>query len=143
MIKETVGSRGKTAEKLVLDALKALNTRESMTFFRLADARAAAGPLAKQPGDFVYFSKGVGGIIEVKSTQHAYRLTKNSVSQLPMLKKLTLAGARSIILILHKGEKVWRVVQEEHLAIEQPSWDLRSYKTFSSAEDALLSTGIF
>lgn len=143
MIKESVGSRGKTAEKMVWDALKRLNVKQSVAFFRLADARAAAGALASQPGDFVFFSDGRGGILEVKSTQHPYRLPKGSVPQLPVLKMLSMAGAQSYVIVLHKGDARWRVVSDRDLKIGVPSWDLRHFPTFATADEALLSTGAF
>ena len=73
---EKIGQRGKSAEKIVEGVLKSWNTSASFAYFRLADARAARNFLAAQPGDFAYFSGTFAGIIEVKSSQHSYRIAK-------------------------------------------------------------------
>lgn len=143
MIKESVGQRGKTAEKEVKKCLDTLNGMSRFAYWRLADARAAGGRLAAQPGDFGYFSNGTGGILEVKSTEHDYRITKDAVSQLPTLNKLTIAGARCFVIILHKGLDKWRIVDTVTLNIGAPSWDLRKEPLFDSAAEALKSTGVF
>ena len=142
-IKESAGSKGKTAEKIVEGVLKSWNTSASFAYFRLADARAARNFLAAQPGDFAYFSGTFAGIIEVKETRHSYRIAKDKVSQLPVLHKLAYAGAKSVILIQHTTENVWRAVLPTELTIGQPSWDLRHLPTYTSAEAALKSTGWF
>lgn len=143
MIKESVGQRGKAAEKAVKTLLEKLNNQADFAFWRLADARAAGGRLQAQPGDFAYFSKGKGGVLEVKSTEHDYRLTKDAVSQLPTLTKLHLAGAQCPILVLHKALNQWRVIFPIDLPIGPPSWDLRQFPLYGSAEEALRSTGFF
>lgn len=137
------GQRGKAAEKIVEGVLKDWNTSASFAYFRLADSRAARNYLAAQPGDFAYYSGEVAGIIEVKSSQHSYRIAKDKISQLPVLHKLSYAGAKSVILIQHTTENVWRAVLPTDLTIGQPSWDLSPFPTYASAEAALKSTGWF
>ena len=140
---EKIGQRGKSAEKIVEGVLKSWNTSASFAYFRLADARAARNFLAAQPGDFAYFSGTFAGIIEVKSSQHSYRIAKDKISQLPVLQKLAYAGAKSVILIHHTTENVWRAVHPLDLTIGLPSWDLSHLPTYTSAEAALKSTGWF
>jgi len=143
MKSESVGQRGKTAEKIVEALLKDWNRSQGFAYWRLADARAAMGRLAAQPGDFGYFCGENAGIIEVKSTEHNYRLPKAMLSQLPTLLKLEMAGASSVILVLHKGTELWRWIKPDLLDPSAPSWDLRNFATFSSAEEALKATGYF
>lgn len=141
--KEATGQRGKLAEKAVEKLLKKWNSRAAFAYWRLPDTRSARSYLAAQPGDFAYFCDGSGGIIEVKSTEHAYRLPRAMVPQLPTLNMMHLAGAQSIILVNHSKEGVWRWALPEKLQTDAPSWDLRSYPTYASAEEALMATGWF
>ena len=143
MLKETVGQRGKQAEKIVSDILKRWNNKASFAFWRLPDSRSARSFIAAQPGDFGFFSGAYAGILEVKSSLHPCRIAKDKISQLPTLHKLELAGAHSVILIHHSAIDVWRAVKPAQLPMGVPSWDLSGFEGFSSAEDALISTGYF
>ena len=140
---EDVGQRGKAAEKRVDAVLKKWNDKAGFAYWRLPDTRAARNYLPAQPGDFGFFCNKRGGIIEVKATEHAYRLPKGKIAQLPMLRVLAMAGAHSVILIHHSKEDVWRAVPPGWLAPDVPSWDLTGVPTHANAEDALLSTGWF
>lgn len=141
--KETIGQRGKKAEKEVDVLLKKWNGRASFSHYRMPDARAAMGRLSASPGDFIYFTCTCAGFIEIKSTEHSYRIAKDKISQLPTLKKFEMAGARSVILIHHSTENVWRAVTPDMLIEGSPSWDLSKHQTYSTAEAALISTGYF
>lgn len=143
MTKESVGQRGKIAEKLVEATLKAMNNRTDFAYWRLPDSRSARSYLVAQPGDFCFYSGDYAGIIEVKSTEHACRLTKAHVSQLPTLNKLFWAGACSLIIVNHSIEETWRCVKPELLEIGLPSWDLSEYPEFGTAKEALISSGYF
>lgn len=142
-VNSSTKDRGKAAEKAVEKVLKKWNEYSAFAYWRLPDARSARGYLAAQPGDMVWFCAGRGGIIEIKSTQHAYRIAREKISQLATLKKLDLAGAENLILIQHTEENVWRVVRPGNLDSDVPSWDLRSYPTYDTPEAALRSTGWF
>ena len=139
----SISNTGKKAEKSVETVLKKWNAQAGFAYFRLQDSRAARNFLVAQPGDFAYFSGSCAGIIEVKSTQHSYRLTKDKVSQLPTLKKLSMAGAANLVLVHHTTENVWRILYPGGLDASVPSWDLRNVETYPDAESALFSTGYF
>jgi hypothetical protein len=143
MLKENIGHRGKTAEKEVELALKQLNMSELFAYFRMPDARAAMGRLSASPADFIYFSGDRSGFIEVKSTKHNFRLSRASFSQLPALHKFGYAGASNILLVHHSDLEVWRVIPPEALETDVTSWNLIAYKPWSTAAQALLSTGYF
>lgn len=143
MKKESIGQRGKIAEKAVDALFKKWNGRSHFAFFRMPDARAAMGRLTASPGDFLYFHDKFGGFIEVKTTAHNYRLARAAVSQLPTLQKFSYAGAKNLILVFHSEIDKWRVLFPAGLSMEVPSWDLTDVPTFDSAEDALISTGYF
>ena len=139
----SVSNSGKKAEKLVEAVLKKWNNRAGFAYFRLPDSRAARNFLTAQPGDFAYYCGPRAGILEVKSTQHPYRLAKDKISQLPTLKKLSAAGAANLVLVNHTTEGVWRVLYPGGLDASVPSWDLRAVETYPDAESALLSTRYF
>ena len=139
----SISNTGKKAEKLVEAVLKKWNNRSGFAYFRLPDSRAARNFLMAQPGDFAYYCGPRAGILEVKSTQHSYRLAQDKISQLPTLKKLSAAGAANLVLVNHTTEGVWRVLYPSGLDSSAPSWDLREVPTYPDAESALLSTGWF
>lgn len=134
---------GKETEKLVENLFKDWNSGATFSWHRLPDAKAARGFLAAQPADYVWWNKPHGGYLEVKATKHDYRLAKDKISQLPELRKHALAGADCFILVHHYLLGLWRVVKATDLEVGLPSWDLREVKTFTSAEEALRSTGCF
>jgi hypothetical protein len=139
----SISNTGKKAEKLVEAVLKKWNNRSGFAYFRLPDSRAARNFLMAQPGDFAYYCGPRAGILEVKSTQHSYRLAKDKISQLPTLKKLSAAGAANLVLVNHTTEGVWRVLYPGGLDASVPSWDLRNVETYEDAGTALLCTGYF
>ena len=139
----SISNTGKKAEKLVETVLKKWNNRSGFAYFRLPDSRSARNFLTAQPGDFAYYCGPCAGILEVKSTQHPYRLAKDKISQLPTLKKLSAAGAANLVLVQHTTENVWRVLYPGGLDASVPSWDLRKVETYPDAESALLSTRYF
>lgn len=143
MTTEKIGQRGKKAEKIVDALLRDWNSRADFSFHRMADARAARGRVSASPGDFLYVCGGIAGFIEVKSTEHDYRLSRDKVTQLPTLRKFELAGMRSMVLIHHSKLNAWRVLTPIDMDATIPSWDMRNIPTYPSAEDALLSTGYF
>lgn len=134
---------GKETEKLVEKLFDQWNADSRFSWHRLPDAKAARGFLAAQPADYAWWRLPHGGYLEVKATQHEYRLAKDKVKQLPLLQKHALAGARCFVLVHHYLLGKWRVVNATKMEIGVPSWDLRSYPLFDSAEDALMSTGVF
>ena len=138
-----ISNTGKKAEKLVEAVLKKWNNNSGFAYFRLQDSRAARNFLVAQPGDFAYYCGPRAGILEVKSTQHPYRLARDKISQLPTLKKLSAAGAANLVLVQHTTENVWRILYPGGLDASVPSWDLRNVETYPDAESALFSTGYF
>ena len=139
----TLANRGKASEKIVEAIFKKWNNQMDFSWHRFPDSRSARGALAAQPGDFLYFCKSRAGVVEVKHTEHAYRVAKDKISQLMVLKKFAQAGASSLILIHHGLKNVWRVLDPLSLASDVPSWDLREFPCYPDAETALLSSNYF
>lgn len=143
MKKDERGQRGKSAEKAVEDIFKRWNEQLGFAWHRFPDARAAMGRLSAQPADYLYFSRGGGGFLEVKESKHDYRIAKDKIGQLAVLKKFLHAGADAWILVHHTTIDRWRIVSAYELSLGQPSWVLTDFPTFASAEEALLSTECF
>jgi len=136
---KSLKDRGKDAEKEVLAVLEKMNDASVVfAFERLPDARAAAGRVKKQLSDYIVMDGGYFHPLEVKQTEHNYRLSKDKLDQLPRLKKWARAGARPIVLVHHSELDVWRSVPFEMLAITPlpPSWDLSGLPTYQTAEAA-------
>lgn len=145
--KDEVGQRGKDAEKEVQKVLDKMNVRHTtFAYIRLPDARAAMGRIKKQLGDFVCCSDSQTIALEVKSVNHAYRLPKANLDQLPLLKKFYLAGAECFVLVHFKTTDKWRVVPAYLFESDVTSWDFREFswsKEHDTAQDALDFTNCF
>lgn len=148
--KESIGQRGKTAQDEAKKVLDKMNTKDAhFTYVRLADARAAGGRLKKQLSDYICWWWRIDtGVkysmpLEVKSTEHDYRIGKDDITQLPMLKKSYQAGAYPFVLVLFKGLNQWRIAPIDFFEFGKPSWDMSELKLFDTPEAALSSTGFF
>ncbi|WP_152681303.1 hypothetical protein [Oligella urethralis] len=122
---------------MVHNYLQSLSERVAeFDYERLPDARSAMGRFKSMVGDFAWFYPGRHGVIEVKETQHDYRLAKDKLPQLARLKKRVLAGGTCLILVYHSTANVWRCLDAAKLPlIERGSWDLREMPTFSKVSD--------
>lgn len=134
---------GDATEKLVESLFKDWNSSQDFAWHRMPDAKAARGRMAAQPADYIYRKGETCGWLEVKALKHAYRLPNARLTQLPTLLKWELAGHSSLVLVFHYMENVWRWVKPDLIDPSAPSWDLRNFATFNSAEEALKATGYF
>ena len=129
--------RGKRAEKMVQDYLQKLSERDAnFDYLRLPDSKSAMGRFKSMPADFSWYYPGRHGLIEVKETQHDYRIAKDKIPQLARMKKRVLAGGLCLILVYHSTTKLWRCLNAETLPlIERGSWDLSDYPTYAKVSD--------
>lgn len=134
---------GKETEKLVEALFTDWNANVKFAWGRLPDSKSARAYLKAQPADYMYRCGPCAGFVEVKALKHEYRLPAERVSQLQTLHKWSLAGSADVVLVHHYMIGNWRAVRAEELVTGAPSWDLRQYPTYDSAEAALLSTGYF
>ena len=135
---------GNEVEAQVEKVLKGWNNSVKFAWARLSDTKAARmSMLQAQPADYIYRCGSHAGMIEAKGLVHPYRLPKKNLSQLPTLRKWALAGSEDVILVYHYMQDKWRPVYPIALNPADPSWDLRQFLTFGTAEDALKSTGYF
>lgn len=125
-----VSNTGKQAEAAVQTALKSVSL-PCFDWQRMYDATSARGAFMAQVGDFEVFLPDRHGVIEVKSTQHGYRLAKSAFSdgQRAKLARRMAAGGRIGVLVLHHTTGVWRFVPynlcHETFATGHASLDLR------------------
>jgi hypothetical protein len=146
--KESVGQRGKNAEKTTRDLFEEWNNLAGFAYERLADARAAGGRIKAQISDYMVWlhwdkTKPPRQVpLEVKSIEHAYRLPKANLDQLPRLNKVAMAGAIPLVLV-HFKPVGWRIAGVGYFKYGQPSWDMSDLPVFATAKEALQSTGLF
>lgn len=137
----SLADRGKVAEGKVAKYFDSLNGR-ILGFWaeKLPDARSAGGRLKAVLCDFLVCCNEKPFAIEVKETEHDFRLQSAKIDQLPRLRKARYSGMRCIVLVYHSTLKVWRAAGLDYFDGEIPSsWDLRDLPTFKTPEEALNS----
>lgn len=142
-------NRGKKAEDFVTKFLKMWSEnplrpghREAN---RLTDSKAAGRIIKAAAADFEFFCNlphgTYHGLIEVKETEHEYRLARDKVPQLPRLRKRANCGGLCLVVVHHSTLKVWRVLDAQVLAAtgDKGSWNLTAVPTYRTLEEALES----
>lgn len=137
-------NRGALGEKKVKEYLEewqaACVFRE---FSRLTDTKAAGRIIKAAKADFEYFTDEyqlrIHGLIEVKETEHEYRLGRERLTQLAHLRKREKCGGRSVVVVYHSTLKRWRAVGIPYLASEgdKGSWNLTAFPSFQTVAEAL------
>ena len=104
-------NNGKAAEQAVREALKGIKL-PCFDWQRMYDATSARNAMMAQTGDFQWFLPGRHGVLEVKSTQHEYRLTRGAFSDLQRakLRQRQVAGGEVWVIVHHYTAGVWRCV---------------------------------
>ena len=119
---------------------------------RLTDSKAAGRIIKAAPADFEFFTatgpdSGVFGLIEVKQTEHEYRLDRDRLTQLPRFRRRTKCGGLCILLVLHSTLGRWRAVGTDYLVTsgDKGSWNLKTITSHESAGAALAwyAPGVF
>lgn len=141
--KETIGQRGKNAEKEVTSVLEEFNNLSAFAYERLPDARAAGGRIKAMICDFLVWHATRSILLEVKSVEHDYRLPKANLEQLPRLNKVEKAGGVGVVLVHFKTIDKWRVARTSFFEYGVPSWDMSGLAVFDTPKEALQSTGWF
>ena len=121
--------RGKVAEAKVAAALK--NVPECVAK-RIPDAKA--GSFVAVAGDFSVKYRGRAYLLEVKQTDHNFRLPHGNVSlrQIALMRKSMMAWVICWVLVYHAKLDAWRAVDVEFLRTRTGgSWDLSEYATRS------------
>lgn len=136
------GQKSETAAMKFLDAWQKALPRQR-EFSRLVDTKAAGRVVKAAASDFEFFTLGSGlsvhGLLEVKETEHLYRLERDKVPQLARLRKRANCGGLCLVAVRHSIPNQWRVVTAHYLATtgDKGSWNLADLPTFDSIELAL------
>lgn len=141
----TLGQRGKATEKAVEKVLTRWNNEVlEFAWHRLPDTRSARSFLKAQPADYYLAVMGEAYHLEAKESQHEFRLAKDKVAQLPVLRKFAIAGMPFAVVVHHTTLDKWRCIPHSFFDGDiPPSWDLRQFPLLDSAEAALMATGWF
>lgn len=138
-------NRGKVAETRVQTALKNwMGTSSTREFERLLDTKAAGRTVRAAAADFDFHcldshDRPTSGLIEVKETEHEYRLARDKLPQLPRLRRRTRCGAKCVILVLHSSTGAWRALTPAWLENngDKGSWNLKDQPPFATPLEAL------
>jgi hypothetical protein len=144
--KSRFADRGKEAENATQDYLEWWQERSAYREFnRLPDTKAAGRTIKAAPADFEFYhgspadDRPTFGLIEVKETQHEYRLERDKVTQLARLRKRSKCGGKCPVLVHHSTIDKWRIVLAPQLMEfgDKGSWNLSGFELFDSPDAAL------
>jgi hypothetical protein len=142
--KSRFADRGKEGEKLGQEYLEWWQARSAFREYnRLPDTKAAGRTIKAAPADFDFYSMvqtvPYFGLIEVKQTEHEYRLERDKVPQLARLRKRAKCGGKCPILVYHSTLGKWRSVMAPYLMEfgDKGSWNLENFPLFDTFGEAL------
>ncbi len=144
LLREEIAQRGKSEEKKVAAVLAKLKTKFiEFDYARRPDARSGRGRGVPQPSDFECLYKGTAFEIEVKSTKAVNTIPYKNFSQLGMLRRRKLAGAKIIVLIYIAKVKAWCCPDEDWLFEDydpdtRASWNISGWPTFTHVSELIL-----
>ena len=146
-------NRGEHAEKKVKEFLEEWQAASPYReYSRLTDTKAAGRIIKAADADFAYYCEhfenmAQHGLIEVKETEHLYRLGRERVTQLPRMRKREKCGGRSVVVVYHSVSKLWRALSVPYLEKtgDKGSWNLSGVREYTTAGEALqsFSKGVF
>lgn len=138
----SIKNSGKWSERAVKQALDVFDV-DGFDYQRMYDATSARGAFMAQTGDFQMFMDNAHAVIEVKSTQHAYRIAKGAFSELQRAKldKRRRAGGYVFAVIHHHLDDHWRLIPfrvlNEAFNKGENSVDLTAYPVYASAQEVV------
>lgn len=154
--KSKLADRGKSAENAVNKFLVEWQDGDPhREFNRLTDTKAAGRIIKASAADFEYYARpsispGAAprfGLIEVKETEHEYRLARDKLPQLARMRKRAKCGGYCLVLVHHSTLRKWRVVSIPWLADngDKGSWNLEEagFELFDSPGAALAQGSTF
>lgn len=143
--KSKLADRGKVAEDAVQKYLEGWQGRDARREFnRLVDTKAAGRIIKAAAADFEFFCAvdedvSYHGLIEVKETQHDYRLSRDRLTQSARLRKRIKCGGAVFVLVYHSTINRWRCLTPEQVSETSTagSWDLRDNPAFMDVAGCL------
>lgn len=129
-----MSSKGKRAEKKIAKHLKTISKNPDWWVHRLPDAGQCMGRLQKQPADYIVMYQGSAMLIEVKEETRPNKLARSRLTQFPKMRLFEMAGGRSIFLIYHYNENLWRLFSASELSkrVVTPTIDLDEFVTLKN-----------
>jgi hypothetical protein len=149
--KSKFADRGKEAENAASKYLSLwAKDRSNREFNRLLDSKAAGRIVKASKADFEFFysptngSFSFFGLLEVKETEHEYRLARSKVSQMPSLIKRMKCGGTCHVLVHHSTIKKWRCINAAWLRDngDKGSWNIGQFPAFDTPGEALRQTNL-
>lgn len=142
--------RGAVAEKAVQKFLTDWGQHPNTDWARLIDSKAAGRTIKAAAADFEAYrmdsgfgldeDKSCACLLEVKETQHDYRIDYDRITQMARLRKRANAGVLCMVVVLHSGTGLWRCLPIEWMLankVDKGSWDLRKVPAFGTVAQAL------
>jgi penicillin-binding protein-related factor A (putative recombinase) len=123
----STANRGKVAETLVKKRLEVLARSAQVAWHRPPDMRS--GSFQPALCDFLLLRSGQLTLIEVKQTQHTFRLVHGNLSteQVGRMRVWQMAGATCCVLVYHSTTEQWRMEHVDYFSERTGgSWDLRA-----------------
>lgn len=137
-------NKGKKSEDAVAKYLTDWHQHPQREFNRLVDSKAAGRIIKAAAADFEYYTGEVAdvprhGLIEVKETEHDFRLARAKVPQLARMRKRANCGGLCLVLVHHSVSRKWRAVNVEWLEAngDKGSWNLSGMPQFDKPGEAL------
>jgi hypothetical protein len=146
--KSKFADRGKEAENAANKYLSLWGGgHANREFNRLVDTKAAGRIIkaSKADFDFFYFPTNsvfsFHGLLEVKETEHEYRLARSKVSQMPSLIKRMKCGGTCLVLVHHSTIDKWRCIDARWMRDngDKGSWNIGDFPMFDGVGEALRS----
>ncbi|VTU31833.1 hypothetical protein H4CHR_02888 [Variovorax sp. PBS-H4] len=144
--KSKFADRGKEAENAASKYLSQwASGYANREFNRLVDTKAAGRIIKASKADFEFFYFPTNsvfaffGLLEVKETEHDYRLERAKVSQMPRLVKHMKCGGTCHVLVHHKTIDKWRCINALWMRDngDKGSWNIAEFPAFDTPGEAL------
>lgn len=144
--KSKFADRGKDAENAAHKYLSQwAGGSANREFNRLVDSKAAGRIIKASKADFEFFyfpTNSVApffGLLEVKETEHEYRLARSKVSQMPSLVKRAKCGGTCLVLVHHRTIGKWRCIDARWMRDngDKGSWNIEAFPAFNTPGEAL------
>ena len=123
--KRQQGELGKASEDDIIKVLKTWDSRQSVAWHRIPDARAGSNQAAL--ADFFILWEGRAVLVEVKEVDHEFRLPhKNfTVDQVARMRRFMLARGCGLVLVHFTKTDNWRAANPEwFIKRDGGSWDM-------------------
>lgn len=130
-------NRGKRGEGLFKAACTRIN-RQGFIWYKFPDA--FTGAKAPVPADYLLMEDGQVYLMEVKETEHEFRLKHGNVGadQIARMRNWQLAGAKAYVIVFHSTKATWRFIPVNELVErEGGSWNISIYSEYENPDEII------